>query len=61
MWASTREVFNVYQAIKAGCDIITLNPQIISKLKLKDYDLEKLSLETVQMFKKDADLSKYEI
>ena len=61
LWASTREVFNVYQAIKAGCDIITLNPQIISKLKLKDYDLEKLSLETVQMFKKDADLSKYEI
>ena len=61
LWASTREVFNVYQAIKAGCDIITLNPQIIGKLKLKDYDLEKLSLETVQMFKKDADLSKYEI
>ena len=43
LWASTREVFNVYQAIKAGCDIITLNPQIIGKLKLKDYDLEKLS------------------
>ena len=61
LWASTREVFNVYQAINCKCDIITLSPEILKKLKLKNYDLEKLSLETVQMFKRDSDLSKYKI
>jgi len=59
LWASTREVFNVYQAIDCGCDIITLTPELISKLRLKDYDLTKFSLETVQMFKRDSDLADY--
>ena len=61
IWASTREVFNVYQAINCKCDIITLSPEIIKKLHLKDYDLEKLSLETIKMFKKDSDLSNFVI
>ena len=59
IWASTREVFNVYQAINCKCDIITLSPEIIKKLKLKDYSLEKLSLDTIKMFKKDSDLSNF--
>ncbi len=61
LWASTREVYNIYQAAICGCDIITVTPQIIKKIKLKNYDLDKLSLETVQMFKQDSDAAKYEI
>ena len=54
IWASTREVFNVYQASSIKCHIITCTPDIISKLKMRNKDLEELSLETVQMFYKDA-------
>ncbi len=61
LWASTREVYNVYQAARCGCDIITVSPSIIQKLKLKDYDLESFSLDTVRMFKSDADAAGYEI
>ena len=59
LWASTREVFNIYEAISCNCDIITVTPELIEKLKFKDYDLKKLSLETVQMFRKDSILSEY--
>ena len=61
LWASTREVYNIYQAANCGCHIITVTPSIIKKIKFKDYDLKKLSLETVQMFKRDSDAAKYEI
>jgi len=61
LWASTREVYNIYQAANCGCHIITVTPEIIKKIKLKNYDLNQLSLETVQMFKKDSDAAKYEI
>ncbi len=54
IWASTREVFNVYQAASINCHIITCTPDIISKLKMRNKDLEELSLETVQMFYNDA-------
>jgi transaldolase len=55
LWASTREVFNIIQAEQAGVDIITVPPDILAKAeKMLGYDLEKLSLETVQMFAKDA-------
>jgi transaldolase len=55
LWASTREVFNIIQADQAGADIITVPPDILAKAeKLLGYDLDKLSLETVQMFEKDA-------
>jgi len=61
LWASTREVFNIYEAARCGCHIITVSPALIKKIKLRDYDLSQLSLETVQMFKNDSDASKYEI
>ena len=61
LWASTREVFNIYQAANCGCNIITVTPEIIKKIKLKNYDLSKLSLETVQMFKRDSDAANYKI
>ncbi len=54
LWASTREVFNIYQAANCGCHIITVTPEIIKKISLKDYDLELLSLDTVKMFKDDS-------
>lgn len=61
LWASTREVYNVYEAIMVNCDIITLSPEIIKKLNLKNYDLKKLSLDTVKMFKEDSLSAKYSI
>ncbi|MBJ8350226.1 transaldolase [Streptococcus zalophi] len=54
LWASPREVFNIYQADKLGVDIITCTPGIIKKLNLKDKDLEQYSLETVQTFLSDS-------
>jgi transaldolase len=60
LWASTREVFNIIQAEQAGVDIITVPPDILAKAeKMLGYDLEKLSLETVQMFAKDAQEAGY--
>ena len=61
LWASTREVFNVYQALRSGCHIVTAPPSITSKLALQNYDLEAFSLETVQMFKRDSEASGYVI
>ena len=55
LWASTRQVFNIIEADQAGCDLITVPPDILAKAeKMVGYDLDKLSLETVQMFEKDA-------
>jgi transaldolase len=54
LWASTREVFNIYQAEACGCDIITVTSDILKKLSLKNKDLNELSRETVQMFYDDA-------
>ena len=61
LWASTREVYNIYQALDCNCHIITVTPAIIKKIQLKDYDLKKLSLETVQMFKRDSEKANYRI
>lgn len=55
LWASPREVLNIYQAEEAGADIITLSPELIEKYyRFKDMDLDLLSLMTVQQFYKDA-------
>jgi len=54
LWASAREPYNIIQAQECGCDIITLFPQFIKKLTLFGKDLEQFSLETVQMFYRDA-------
>jgi transaldolase len=61
IWASPREVYNVYQAEELGCHIITVTKDIISKLKFKDYDLEKFSLDTVKMFYDDAKKAGFKI
>ncbi len=54
LWASPRELLNIYHAEKAGCDIITVLPEILKKLNLVGYDLHSFSLDTVKMFFNDA-------
>lgn len=54
LWASVREVLNLYQARECGCHIVTSTPDIIKKIELSGMDLERLSLDTVTMFHKDA-------
>ena len=55
LWASVREVLNIYQAAECGCHIVTVPHDILAKAqKLGGMDLEKLSLDTVRMFYEDA-------
>ena len=54
LWASPREVLNVYQAEECGCHIIAATPDLIAKLPLKGKDLAEFSRETVEMFFRDA-------
>ena len=61
LWASPREIFNLYQADEMGCDIITVTPSQLSKLKLRNKDLHEFSRETVLMFYNDATKSGYKI
>jgi len=61
LWASPREVLNIFQADQVGCDIITCTNDMIAKLALTGKDLTDYSRETVQMFYKDATASAYSI
>jgi len=61
LWASCREVYNIKQADDCGCQIITVSPSILKKLKLKGKDLEEYSLETVKMFYDDASAAGYKL
>ena len=54
IWASPREVLNVVQASSVGCHIITVTTDLLPKLATLGKDLERFSLETVQMFRRDA-------
>ena len=54
LWASTRELVNIFQADKMGCHIITVPHAILGKVKDVGKDLEEYSLETVKDFYKDA-------
>jgi transaldolase len=54
LWASTRELLNIFQAEEAECDIITVLPDILKKLHLVGYDLKRCSLDTVKMFYNDG-------
>ena len=61
LWASPREVLNVYQAESIGCHIITATNDILKKLNLKAKDLTEFSQETVQMFYQDAQASGFKL
>jgi transaldolase len=54
IWASPREILNVVQADQIGCHIITVTNDLLKKLDLLGKDLAQYSLETVQMFRRDA-------
>jgi transaldolase len=54
LWASPRELLNLFHAEESGCHIITATADIIKKLELVGKDLDDYSLETVQMFYRDA-------
>lgn len=54
IWASPRELLNVFQADAAGCHVITVTSDILRKLPLVGMSLEQLSLETVRMFHDDG-------
>jgi transaldolase len=55
LWASVREVLNIFQAAECGCDIVTVPHDILDKVaRLGGMDLGELSLDTVRMFHRDA-------
>jgi transaldolase len=61
LWASPRELLNIFQADQAGCHIITATNDLIAKLALVEKDLLEYSRETVQMFYRDATAASYDI
>jgi len=54
IWASPRELLNIFQADAIGCHIITATPDVLQKLSLVGKDLDEYSLDTVKMFHSDA-------
>jgi transaldolase len=54
IWASPRELLNIFHADAVGCDIITVTNDLLAKLKNVGKDLAVFSLETVKMFRDDA-------
>jgi transaldolase len=61
IWASPRELLNVFQADEIGCHVITATTDILKKLPLVGKDLHEFSQETVQMFRRDAVKSGYSL
>lgn len=61
LWASPRELLNIVQAHEVGCHIITATNDILKKLSLLNKDLRAYSLETVEMFYRDARAAGYSI
>ena len=61
LWASIREVLNVYEAQECGCHIITATPDLLKKLDMAGKDLGDLSAETVAMFDSDARAAGYQL
>ena len=61
IWASPRELLNIFQADDIGCHIITVTNDILKKLTLVGKDLAEYSLDTVKMFHSDAGMAGYSI
>lgn len=61
LWASSREALNIVQAEMTGTHIITATPDLIKKMSMFNKDLKQLSLETVRMFKTDAETVGYKL
>lgn len=61
VWASPRELLNIFQANAIGCHIITATSDILNKIPLIGKDLDDFSLDTVKMFYSDARQAGYEL
>lgn len=61
IWASPRELLNIFQADQVGCHIITATNDILNKLELVGKDLHGFSLDTVKMFRDDAMKAGYDL
>jgi len=61
IWASPRELLNVFQADAVGCHIITATDEILRKLNLIGKSLDEVSLDTVKMFRGDALKASYSL
>jgi transaldolase len=61
LWASPRELLNLVQADGIGCHIITMTNDLLAKLDGLGKDLEAFSLETVEMFRRDAIAAGYRL
>ena len=61
IWASPRELLNIVQADEVGCHIITVTSDILNKLNYLGYNLDKFSLDTVNMFYNDSIVAGYKI
>lgn len=61
IWASPRELLNIFHAEQVGCQIITVTHDILGKLSLVGKDLATYSLETVKMFYNDATAAGFKI
>jgi transaldolase len=61
LWASPRELLNIFQADEIGCHIITVSHDVLAKLSLVGKNLDEYSLETVRMFHRDATAAGFRI
>lgn len=61
IWASPRELLNIFHADEVGCHIITVTHDILKKLSLIEKDLDEYSLDTVKMFHDDAIKAGYQL
>lgn len=61
IWASPRELLNIFQANEIGCHVITVTNDILKKLALIEKDLTEFSLDTVKMFYEDAVSAGYKL
>jgi transaldolase len=61
IWASPRELLNIFQADAVGCHIITATSDVLKKLELIGKDLNEYSLDTVKMFYEDARKAGYQL
>lgn len=59
LWASSRELYNIYEAEEVGAEIITVTNDILKKLEKVGYDNDRLSLDTVKMFYEDGQKAGY--
>ena len=61
IWASPRELLNIFQADAIGCHVITVTNDILKKLDLVGFDLDTYSLDTVKMFHRDASAAGFQL